>query len=154
MGRARMSGVIGRVAALARRPRSGALPDSASILAAFTMPAVLLGGENRLRFVNSAGELFFQLSQSSRAGISLAELLPPDNRLFALIDQVHCLDSPVADHDLTLESPRLHRAIVSAYRARWAHLRHGSAPGHRQCPASGGVHRLQVPVGTRDLRVA
>jgi two-component system nitrogen regulation sensor histidine kinase GlnL len=112
-----MSGVIGRVAAMARRPRSTALPDSASILAALPMPAAVLDGENRFRFANPAAELFFQLSQSSLAGMALGELLPPDNRLFALIDQVRRLESPVADHDLTLESPRLHRAGVSAYGA-------------------------------------
>jgi two-component system nitrogen regulation sensor histidine kinase GlnL len=112
-----MSGMIGRVAALARRPRGPGLPDSTAILAALPMPAVVLDGENRFRFANPAAELFFQLSQASLGGMALGELLPPDNRLFALIDQVRRLDSPVADHDLTLESPRLHRAGVSAYGA-------------------------------------
>lgn len=120
-----MSGVIGRVAALARRPRSAALPDSASILAALPMPAVVLDGENRFRFANPAAELFFDLSQSSLAGMPLGELLPSDNRLFGLINQVRRLDSQVADHDLTIENPRLHRAGVSAHGAPLPELEGG-----------------------------
>ena len=111
------AGVIGKVAALARRPRALPLPDSAGILSAMPMPAIVLDTEDRFRFANPAAEIFFQHSSQTLLNMPLAELLPPDNRLFALLHQVRVQDAPVADHDLTLESPRLHRHGVSAYGA-------------------------------------
>ena len=107
-------GVISR---MLRRPRTAPAPEATAVLAALPLPAVVLDGENRFRFVNPAAEIFFQLSQTSLQGLPLAELLPPDNRLFALLHQVRHSDSPVADHDLALESPRLHRSGVSAHGA-------------------------------------
>jgi two-component system nitrogen regulation sensor histidine kinase GlnL len=120
-----VSGVIGKVAAFARRPRGSAAPEAAAILAALPLPAVVLDAENRFRFANPAAELFFQLSQASLQGLALSELLPEDSRLFALIDQVRRQDSPVADHDLALESPRLHRHGVSVHGAPLAELEGG-----------------------------
>jgi two-component system nitrogen regulation sensor histidine kinase GlnL len=120
-----MNGMISRVAALARRPRALAPPDSAAILLALPMPAVVLDGEDRFRFVNPAAELFFQQSQQTLMGVQLAELLPSDHRLFALLHQIRLQDSPVADHDLSLESPRLHRHGVSVYGAPMPDLQEG-----------------------------
>jgi two-component system nitrogen regulation sensor histidine kinase GlnL len=45
-----------------------------------------------------------QLSQ-----MTLATLLPGDNPIFTLLDQVRAHGTTIADHDLTLESPRLHK---------------------------------------------
>jgi two-component system nitrogen regulation sensor histidine kinase GlnL len=120
-----MNSVISRVAALARRTRGFAPPDSAAILLALPMPAIVLDGEDRFRFVNPAAELFFQQSQQTLLGVQLAELLPLDHRLFALLHQIRLQDSPVADHDLTLESPRLHRHGVSVYGAPMPDLPEG-----------------------------
>ncbi len=93
------------------------LPDSAAVLAALPMPAIVLDGEDRFLFANPAAELFFQLSASSLAGHRLADLLPPDSRLFALLQQVRQHDAPVSDHDLSLESPKLNRHGVAAHGA-------------------------------------
>ena len=110
--------------ALAARPRARkpppqpvVLPDAGAILSALPVPAVVLDAENRFRYANSAAELFFHLSTASLAGLCLAELLPEDNRIFALLAQVRAHESPVADHDLTLESPRLNRRGVAAHGA-------------------------------------
>src|SRR3712207_5575821 len=96
-------------------PRTVPLPDAAAILPALPMPAVVLDGENRFRYANPAAELFFQLSFPTLASMGLADLLPEDSRLFALLAQVRQHEAPVSDHDLTLESPRLHRRGVSAH---------------------------------------
>jgi two-component system nitrogen regulation sensor histidine kinase GlnL len=64
------------------------LPESAAILAALPMPAVVLDAENRFRYANPAAELFFQLSFASLAALRLADLLPEDSRLFGLLTQV------------------------------------------------------------------
>ena len=92
-------------------------PEPAAILSALPLPAVVLDAENRFRYANSAAELFFQLSFASLAALRLSDLLPPDSRLFALLDQVRTQEVQVADHDLTLESPRLHRRGVTAHGA-------------------------------------
>ena len=120
-----MSGVISKMAAIARRTRALVAPDSVAILSALPMPAIVLDGENRFRFANPAAELFFQHSSHTLLGIGLGDLLPHDNRLFALLRQVRPQDSPVADHDLTLESPKLHRHGVSAYAAPMPDLPEG-----------------------------
>jgi len=96
-------------------PRSVPLPEAAAILAALPMPAVVLDAENRFRYVNPAAELFFQLSSASLAVMRLTDLLPEDSRLLGMIAQVRLHDAPVSDHDLTLDSPRLHRRGVSAH---------------------------------------
>lgn len=92
-------------------------PDTASILAALPVATVVLDAENRVRSANNAAEQFFGLSFASLSGMSLAEMLPPDNRLFSLLDQVRRFDARVSDHDLALESPRLHRRGVTAHAA-------------------------------------
>ncbi|WP_149535626.1 two-component system sensor histidine kinase NtrB [Siccirubricoccus phaeus] len=91
------------------------LPDAATLLAALPMPAVVLDAENRFRYVNPAAELFFQLSFATLAAMRLSDLLPEDSRLFALLAQVRQHEAPVSDHDLTLDSPRLHRRGVAAH---------------------------------------
>ena len=92
-------------------------PEAATVLGALPVAAVVLDGEDRFCFANPAAELFFQLSAPSLAAHSLHDLLPPDNRLFSLLDQVRRHEAPVHDHDLALESPRLRRFGVSAHGA-------------------------------------
>ncbi|MGG5818835.1 two-component system sensor histidine kinase NtrB [Falsiroseomonas sp. HW251] len=99
---------------LPARPRQAALlPEASAILGALPVAAVVLDAEDRFRFANPAAELFFQLSASSLTAMSLRDLLPGDNRLFSLLEQVRRHDAPVYDHDLSLESPRLRRYGVT-----------------------------------------
>jgi two-component system nitrogen regulation sensor histidine kinase GlnL len=108
------AGVLARRKAPPAAPAAPAVPDAFAILGALPVPAVALDGEDRFRFANPAAELFFQLSAPSLTTLSLRDLLPPDNRLFGLLDQVRRYEAPVHDHDLALESPRLHRFGVAA----------------------------------------
>jgi len=109
------AGAIRRAARAALRQVVPAALDTAAILAAVPVPVVVLDAENRFRSVNSAAELFFQISAGPLSQMRLEDLLPEDNRLFSVIDQVRHFESQVSDHDLTLESPRLHRRGVSAH---------------------------------------
>ena len=88
--------------------------ESAAVLGALPIAAVVLDREDRFRYANPAAELFFQLSAGSLVALSLHELLPPDSRLFSLLAQVRAHDAPVSDHDLALQSPRLNRVGVAA----------------------------------------
>jgi len=109
----------GRMASLARRAATDrpALPDAASVLSALPMPAVVLDANDQFRFANQAAEQFFQQSIATLMGMPLGEFLAEDSRVFALLRQVRIQDSPVSDHDLLLQSPRLNRSGVSAHGA-------------------------------------
>jgi two-component system, NtrC family, nitrogen regulation sensor histidine kinase GlnL len=98
----------------AQPTRGTPLPEAAAILSALPMPAIVLDAQNRFRYANPAAELFFQLSFPTLAAMSLGDLLPEDSRLFALLSQVRQHEAPVSDHDLALESPRIHRRGVTA----------------------------------------
>lgn len=96
--------------------------ESSAILGAMPVPVVVLDGENRFVFANAAAEQFFRTSAASLAQLRLADLLPEDGRIFALIAQVRQIDAPISDHDLTLESPKLNRRGVSVHGAPMAEM--------------------------------
>ncbi len=106
--------MIGRVLSLPKRAATGGpQPDAAAMLATLTVPVVLIDGDNRFRFANQAGEQFLGISISQLRGLSLGDLLPADNPVFLLIEQVRAQYQVVVDHDLSLESPRLSKHGVS-----------------------------------------
>jgi two-component system nitrogen regulation sensor histidine kinase GlnL len=88
-------------------------PDATAVLGALVVPVVVVNGTNRFVFANHAAEQFFGISASQLAQLRLTDLLPADNPLFMLIDQVRAQMMTVADHDLTLESPRLQKTGIS-----------------------------------------
>ncbi len=99
-------------AALALRERRRA-PDAALLLSALPVPVVLLDAENRFRYVNQAAEQFLGVSASSLSQLRLGDLIPEDNPLFMLVQQVRQGDATVSDHDLTLESPRINKRGIT-----------------------------------------
>ena len=106
-----MSGVVARARRLLREtPRSF---DTAALLSALPVPVVMLDAANRFRYVNHAGEQFLGISAISLAQHQLEDLVPPDNPIFLLIEQVRETEATIADHDLTLESPRLHKPGIT-----------------------------------------
>jgi two-component system nitrogen regulation sensor histidine kinase GlnL len=91
--------------------------DSAIVLAALPVPAVVLNAEDRFTFVNGAAEQFFKLSASALCQMRLSDLLPRDNRVFSVLAQIRRFGAPVSDYDLLLESPRINRRGVSIHGA-------------------------------------
>ena len=99
---------------LAEKLRPRARPvDAAAMLSALPVPVMLLDAENRFRFVNHAAEQFLGLSLQQLGHMRLSDLLPDDHPLFAIVAQVRQTGSTIADHDLALESPRLHKQAVA-----------------------------------------
>ena len=88
-------------------------PDATELLSALPVPVVLLDAENRFRFANHAAEQFLGVSVSHLAQLRLADLIPADNPLFLLLEQVRAHEATVSDHDLALESPRLHKRGIT-----------------------------------------
>jgi two-component system nitrogen regulation sensor histidine kinase GlnL len=93
-------------AALALRDRRRA-PDMAHIMSALPVPVVLLDPDNRFRYVNHEAEQFLGISAAGLSQLRLRDLVPEDNPLFMLVDQVRRSDASVSDHDLSVDSPRL-----------------------------------------------
>ncbi len=89
------------------------LPDPSQILGALSVPVVLLDTDNRFRYVNHAAEQFLGVSAAQLAALRLTDLVPADNPLFLLIDQVRQGAVTVSDYELTLDSPRLHKPNIT-----------------------------------------
>ena len=85
----------------------------AAILSAMPVPVVLLDAENRFRYVNHAAEQFLGISAASLSQLRLTDIVAVDNPLFLLIDQVRRTEASISDHDLTLESARLHKTGIT-----------------------------------------
>lgn len=97
------------LAALRRPPERRRAWDASQILSALPVPVVLIDTDDRFRYVNQAAEQFLGISAVQLAQLSLSDLLPADNPLFALIRQVRASEATIADHELTLESPRIRK---------------------------------------------
>ena len=94
-------------------PPPPARPDPTTLLSALPVPMLLLDCGNRFRFANHAAEQFLGISVAQLSQLSLADLVPSDNPIFQLIDQVRAGDLTISDHDFTLESPRLHKTAIT-----------------------------------------
>jgi two-component system, NtrC family, nitrogen regulation sensor histidine kinase GlnL len=88
-------------------------PDAAHVLGALPVPVVLLDPENRFRYANQEAEQFLGISMSQLAHLTLGDLIPSDNPLFLLIRQVRETEANIADHDVTLESPRINKQGIT-----------------------------------------
>jgi len=106
-----MSAVIAR----ASRHLSGRhkAADASALLAAMPVAVVLLDPENRFRFVNQAAEQFLGISAAGLSQLRINDLLPMDNPVFLLIEQVRSGEVTIVDHDLNLESPRLNKRGIT-----------------------------------------
>ncbi len=98
------------VVALARRP-----PDAAVLLAALPVPVVLLGPDEKFRFVNPAAEQVFSASAGQLAQLRLSEVVAADSPLLLMVEQVRTQEVTVNDHDLLLEGPRLRQISASVH---------------------------------------
>jgi two-component system nitrogen regulation sensor histidine kinase GlnL len=92
-------------------------PDPRLILEALPVAVAVFGAGERFLHANPAAEQFFGLSLPQLRHLSLFDLLPADNPLFALLGRVRREGVEATDHDLTLESPRLSRRGVSVHAA-------------------------------------
>ncbi len=89
------------------------VPDAAAMLSALPVACAMISAENRFLYANPAAEQFFAISVSQLRHLGLADLVPRDSPLFALIDQVRSGEVVVSDHDITFDSPRLQRRGVT-----------------------------------------
>lgn len=88
--------------------------DSASILNALGMPVLVLDAEDSLRYLNSAAEQFLEISISQAFGHTLRDFLPQDSPLFGLMRQARAEGCLLSEYDMTIDSPRTGRRVVTA----------------------------------------
>jgi two-component system nitrogen regulation sensor histidine kinase GlnL len=101
-------------AAVARAwPAPGAGPDLAALLALLPFPVALLDAEDRLLYLNGAGEDFLSASAATALGRRLSDMLVADSPLLALIEQVRANGTSLTEHGVTVDSPRTGPRAVS-----------------------------------------
>ncbi len=105
---------------LARRPvprETLVRLEAANILETLPIALIVVNGQDIISAVNYAGEEFFGASRSLLLQSSLADLLPADHPVFLTIERARTGEMTVAEHDLSLEGPRLARrgcAVLAA----------------------------------------
>jgi two-component system nitrogen regulation sensor histidine kinase GlnL len=100
------------VAVLERRVQRRA-PEAAAMMSALPVPVLVLDGEDRFTFANHAAEHFLGVSMAQLGQLRLTDLVPADHPVFLLISQVRRGEVTVADHDMSFESPRLHKTGIA-----------------------------------------
>jgi len=108
-----MSSVLSRAVGLLPGRGGPRPPDTAAVLSALPVPVAVIDHENRFRLVNHAAEQFLGISTSHLTKMRLTDLVPEDSPLFLLIEQVRQTEASVANHDLTLDSPRLEKRGIT-----------------------------------------
>lgn len=84
-------------------------PDPGLILSALPVAVVLLDAADRFRYANQEAEQLLGLSMSQLGQLGLGDLIPADNLLFRLIRRVRETGASIVDHEVGLESPRIHK---------------------------------------------
>lgn len=99
--------------AFLRRKTAAAQPDALAVLNALTAPVILLDDEGVIQQVNAAVEALLESGASHLIGRNFDTMLPADSPVFALIDQARETGTSVAEHGVTLDSPRTGHRVVS-----------------------------------------
>ncbi|MEQ9444821.1 MAG: ATP-binding protein [Rhodospirillaceae bacterium] len=90
-------------------------PDE--VLSALAAATLVVDRTYQIRYANGAAEQLFQTSSSGLIGHDLAEVLPIDGAVYALIAQVLRDGAPVSEYGLTLDTPKTGIRMMSAYGA-------------------------------------
>lgn len=78
-----------------------------AILNSLADPVLVVGPDGSVGYVNTAAEQFFDASAQQLRGQRLADLIPEDSPLLALIEQVRETDSSVSEYGVSLETPKI-----------------------------------------------
>jgi two-component system nitrogen regulation sensor histidine kinase GlnL len=100
-----------------RTARPPAPIEPGAILAALPDPVLVLDADDAIRYVNAAGEAFFQAGAATLAGTNLAELLPKDSPVVSLVQAARQGGNSISEYGVVLETPRLGSHIVTVQAA-------------------------------------
>ncbi|MGB0683291.1 MAG: two-component system sensor histidine kinase NtrB [Magnetovibrionaceae bacterium] len=105
--------MVKSVVSLSRFTKGRKPLESSSILNALSVPVLVLDEDDRIRHLNAAAENLLRGSLAILTNVHLTELLPADNPLFSVAEQVRRTGSPVSEYGLKLSSPRVGRHEVN-----------------------------------------
>ena len=109
---------MGKSTAMAKRGSAwSARVDASAVLSALPDPVLVVDAAGALIYANAAAEQFFDASAATLLGARLAEMLPADSPIFALIDSVRGSGHSVSEYGVSLETPRLGAHIVTVQAA-------------------------------------
>jgi two-component system nitrogen regulation sensor histidine kinase GlnL len=92
--------------------REPAAPDAAAVLSALSIAVLVVDAEQRIVSVNPAAEQLLGASDGYLTRHRLTDLLPADNRLVSLIEQVGHRGHSVSEYGVFLSSPRVGERVV------------------------------------------
>ncbi len=84
-----------------------------AVLNAIASAVLVLDAQERVLFVNAAGETLFDSSLSHLVGLPVGDLLPPDGPVMALIRQARRDVSTVSEYEVDLDTPRTGPRVVT-----------------------------------------
>jgi len=84
-----------------------------AVLNSLSDPVLVVGSDGTVEYVNQATELFFDASQSWLVTRNLADLVPTDGPLFAMIGQVRKSGSSLSEYGVTLQTQRTGARLVT-----------------------------------------
>ncbi len=87
--------------------------DPAGILQGLAVPVLVVDGDNQVRYVNGATELLFEAGALLLRDRPLADLLPADSPVFAMLSQARADLARVSQYGMTVDTPRTgHREMA------------------------------------------
>ena len=87
--------------------------DPITVLEALPNPLFTVDSKNKISYLNSSAELFFDGSSIALQGVALSDLLPIDMPLFEMINQARSNGTSISDYDLVVETPRIGIKVVN-----------------------------------------
>jgi two-component system nitrogen regulation sensor histidine kinase GlnL len=100
-------------AAVLRRDPSASSFDAATVLGALGAAVLALDAECRIRYANGAAEQLFACGAAYLIGHAVTDFLPSDSPVLSLVGQARDGNISVAEHGVTLDTPRTgHRTVT------------------------------------------
>jgi two-component system nitrogen regulation sensor histidine kinase GlnL len=95
-------------------PDAQAAPlDALSVLNAIASAVLVLDQEDRIVFINAAGEQLFDSSIGHLRGVCLDDLIARDSQTFSLIHQARRDSSAVSEYEVELDTPRTGARVMT-----------------------------------------
>jgi two-component system, NtrC family, nitrogen regulation sensor histidine kinase GlnL len=91
--------------------------EARAVLAALPDPVLVVDALDQLRYANAAAEEFFDAGATMLIGLPLAELLPGDSPVFALIDSVRRSGASVSEYGVNIDMPRIGTRVLTVQAA-------------------------------------
>lgn len=92
--------------ATVRRESIGTPLDVDSVLGALPYPILVVDGDEAIRYVNGAGEIFFEQGKANLLDASLDQVLPSDSPVRSVLKQVRADGVSISEYDVDLTLPR------------------------------------------------